>query len=271
MYSVLVRASASDYDETITALSELGTLGLIEEAEYIRAFFASMDQARAAMRALPDIVIETREEKPWVAESGDRENWDPILVGTQFFIAPSCVDAPAPRGRMRITVDAQSAFGSGRHESTQLMIRALETYLQPGMTVLDVGCGSGILAAAAHMLGAGPVFACDIDPNSISVARQMNDVALFAGSADAVRPAAMDLVLANISARVVDVLAPDLNRVAKADGRVILAGFLRDQPPQRFHAEAILKDADWECWICRHDPILAEEPAVIGPHSLKWW
>ncbi|HZS54570.1 MAG TPA: 50S ribosomal protein L11 methyltransferase [Bryobacteraceae bacterium] len=271
MYSILISLDASLYDETIAALWEFGTLGLIEEPNGIRAFFESAEQTRAVSNAFERAVIENREEKPCDSEIKAGTDWEPILIGQRFFVAPARIDAITPPGRIRLTVDAQSAFGSGRHESTQLVLQALETCVQAGMTVLDVGCGSGIVGEAARLLGASRVLACDIDPNSIAVASRFGDLQLFAGSADAIRSATIDLVVANITARVVDALAPDLHRVVKPTGRIIISGFVSSQPPRRHKAERILEASEWECWICKRDAMLAQEHTVAEPHSLRWW
>jgi ribosomal protein L11 methyltransferase len=97
------------------------------------------------------------------------------------------------------------AFGTGVHETTQLCMEALEDFLKPGMRMLDVGTGSGILARAASLLGAGKVYACDTDPVAVEIAGGG-----FIGSADAVAAGSCDLVAANISPEAIIGLAPDL-------------------------------------------------------------
>jgi ribosomal protein L11 methyltransferase len=271
LYSILICPDASNYDETIAALWELGTVGLIEDLRSLRAFFESANQLAVVSQIFERIFIESREEKPWDSEPGSQQDWDPILVGERFFVAPSEIEAPAPARRIRLTINAQSAFGSGRHESTQLMMQALETYLQPDMAVLDVGCGSGILGAAAQLLCTARVFACDIDPNAITVARRFSGVPVFTGSADAVRTGTMDLVLANITAKAVDALAPDLHRIAKPNGRIVISGFVTGQSPLRYRPELILEASEWQCWICKRDPLLAQERAIAKRHPLAWW
>src|SRR5258706_11242612 len=111
------------------------------------------------------------------------------------------------------------AFGTGVHETTRLCMEALEDYVRPGMTVLDVGTGSGILARAADLLGAGKVFACDIDPVAIEIAAMG-----FVGSANAVADDAADIVVANISPEALLALAPDLMRVRRPGGVLLASG-----------------------------------------------
>jgi ribosomal protein L11 methyltransferase len=112
------------------------------------------------------------------------------------------------------------AFGTGVHETTQLCMEALERLLKPGMRVLDVGTGSGILAQAAGLLGAGKVYACDTDPVAVEIAGGG-----FIGSVDAVAAGSCDLVVANISPEAIVGLAPDLLRVLRPGGVLLASGF----------------------------------------------
>src|SRR5207253_9228644 len=93
-----------------------------------------------------------------------RDRMQPMEVGRHFFLVREWRGDPAPPGRRRIAVKPGMAFGTGVHETTRLCIEALEDYMRPGACVLDVGTGSGILARAADLLGAGVVAACDTDP-----------------------------------------------------------------------------------------------------------
>jgi ribosomal protein L11 methyltransferase len=112
------------------------------------------------------------------------------------------------------------AFGTGVHETTRLCIEALEDSIRPGMRVLDVGTGSGILRHAAQLLGAGKTYACDTDPVAVEIAGDA-----FVGSVDAVASASMDLATANISPEAITALAPDLLRVLRPGGVLLASGF----------------------------------------------
>jgi ribosomal protein L11 methyltransferase len=126
---------------------------------------------------------------------------------------------------LRIAVNPGLAFGTGVHETTQLCMEALEDYLAPGMSVLDVGTGSGILAVAARLLGAGRIYACDIDAVAVEIAGGLKDPPRrFVGSVDAVASGSVDVVVANISPETIVRLGPDLLRVRRAGGVLLASG-----------------------------------------------
>ncbi len=203
-----------------------------------------------------------------------REGWDPVLVGERFYVAPPWVQGPAPLSRMRLDVDAATAFGTGRHETTQLCIEAMERILRPEDLVLDVGCGSGILSAAARMLGAKKIFSCDIQEDAVTTARQHVNTPVFRGSADAFSSATADLVVANISATVLDTLAFDLKRVIKPDGRLIVSGFVHERVPELYKPKEAYTRGDWLCWICRPADVVTalrvrDNEGLV--HKAEWW
>jgi ribosomal protein L11 methyltransferase len=172
----------------------------------------------ALLKLFPGARQREEEARDWVQSS--RDLLQPLEVGRRFFLVPEWRDDAAPEGRFRITVNPGMAFGTGVHETTRLCMEALEDYLQPGMSVLDVGTGSGILAKAAKLLGAGSVTACDIDPVAVEIAGQG-----FVGSAEAVAGGVVDMVMANITPEVIAALAGDLLRVRKPGGVLLASGF----------------------------------------------
>ncbi len=163
-----------------------------------------------------------------------RRSARPFAVGSTWWIDPRH-DGPvgAPDGRVRLRVEPSTAFGSGSHESTRLILTALEDLSVEGATVLDLGSGSGILALAADALGAGRVVAVDIDPQAVWVARRTRDrqewdsrVALVVGTAVAVAEGRFDVVVCNILTGVLVPLLPEIQRRLKPRGRAVLAGML---------------------------------------------
>ena len=269
MRSILFRADPAAHDALTTGLWQHGTLGILEEPEGWRAFFEDNANLSAILEGLGATVVSTRQEAEHTPPDFVKQDWDPILVGQQFWIAPSWVCHPTPPGRIRLTIDTGNAFGTGRHETTQLALEALEQYLTPGDTVLDIGSGSGILSQAALMLGAGGVFSCDLEPSAITASKPQLRSGLFLGTADAVRSLTGDIVLANISTKVIDALAWELKRVTKPTGLLVLTGFVHDNPPIHFAPEKVFHRGDWLCWLCRPDPTQSLPKPYI--HPLQWW
>jgi ribosomal protein L11 methyltransferase len=219
MFSLEIDCAPDERDLLIAELWERGVAGVAELAPTrVRAFFDGGADRRSLLAAYPGSAIREEEDRDWVAEA--REMLQPMEVGERFFLVPEWRDDPTPPGRFRITVNPGMAFGTGVHETTRLCIEALERHLQPGMDVLDVGTGSGILARAAALLGARRVYACDTDAVAVEIAGLG-----FVGSADAVRSSAADLVVANISPEAITALAPDLRRVCRPGGVVLASGF----------------------------------------------
>jgi len=235
MFSLEIECDADDRDLLIAELWELGSSGIAElSPARVRAFFEEQAADRGILRRrYPGARWRVEEERDWVEAA--RQIWRPMEVGKRFFLVPEWRDDPTPAGRLRITVNPGMAFGTGVHETTQLCLEALEDLLEPGMRVLDVGTGSGILARAARLLGAERVYACDIDPVAIAIAGEG-----FVGSADDVAANSADLALANISPEAVIRLAPDLLRVLRPGGKLIASGFENGEVAQ---VQAVLPPA----------------------------
>jgi ribosomal protein L11 methyltransferase len=271
--SVLFHIDVGEQQDLILDLWEHGTTGIWEDGTQVRAFFEDVVDLTDVTHRYPDAIVEENAEQESPTPGVHQRDWDPIFVGTRFFIAPPWVNQPTPEGRLRLSINAGIAFGTGRHESTQLMLEALESELPEGATVFDVGCGSGILSLAAGMLGARYVFGCDIDPNSAVSAREHLSTKFFIGSIDAVANRCADLVLANISARVLDTLAYDFKRISTSSASILLAGFLCEDPPKQFRPRQILERDGWQCWICRPDDIVVapNHSGSVKIHATQWW
>jgi ribosomal protein L11 methyltransferase len=218
MFSLEIEAG-EERDVLIAELWEQGSCGIVEpEGHKLRAFFEDSADRAALLARYPGAAIRIEEDRDWVQAA--RDLLQPMEVGRRFFLVPEWRDDPAPQGRFRIAVNPGMAFGTGVHETTRLCIEALEKYLRPGMTMLDVGTGSGILRQAATLLGAGRTYACDTDPIAVEIAGNA-----FVGSVDAVRSGSVDLAVANISPEAIVALAPELLRAVRSDGILLVSGF----------------------------------------------
>jgi len=241
MFSLYLECKQEEKDRLIAELWDRGSSGITESDVpagtcALRAFFDD-GESGALIREFAHWGARSEPELPrdWIAEA--RAKLVPVHVGARFFLVPEWCDDPTPPGRFRIEVNPGMAFGTGAHESTQLCIEALEHELKSGMTVLDVGTGSGILSTAARFLGAGQVIACDVDPVAIELAKQPLS---FVGSVDAIRAHTIDLIVANISPEAIISLAPDLTRVLRPPGLAIVSGF---ETPEVADVQAALESA----------------------------
>jgi ribosomal protein L11 methyltransferase len=274
LHAILIQSEIDTREALIAELWEYGTTGIIENADTVQAFFDSETTLSQAVAQLSCPVLEVGHEPDWGGHLGIYQDRDPIYAGKRFFIVSSGMDNPTPPGRTRLLIDAVDAFGSGGHESTQLVIQALEGHLTPNATVLDVGCGSGILSAVAQRLGAAQVFACDIHTGALNCARAHSPESyFFGGSVDALAPGIADIAIVNIGAPIIDLLTDELYRVTKPTGLLLLAGFLKDRTPAKVRPEKVLQLNDWLCWVCRPEHIdLSHRPqGNLQPFPARWW
>jgi ribosomal protein L11 methyltransferase len=173
------------------------------------------------------------EEADWTEEW--KKSYTGFPIADSFYVIPSWEDPVCPDDRLPIRIDPGQAFGTGTHETTQMTLGALERWIEPNQTILDVGTGSGILAIASRLLGAQQVFACDIDPVAMHVARANiernaeDHVYIFCGSLDAVQSHSVHFLLGNLTAEVIKDLFPEFVRVLQTHGIAVLSGILRDQ------------------------------------------
>jgi ribosomal protein L11 methyltransferase len=194
---------------------------------------AAMAAAGRELRRTPP-PYETRHlaEQDWVRAT--QAQFTPIRVAERFWVVPSWCAPPDP-GAINLTLDPGLAFGTGSHPTTRLCLAWLATCLRRGERVLDYGCGSGILAIAAAKLGAGEVVGVDVDPQAIAASRanaQANGVAAtFAAPGDPPASAAQrfDVLVANILANPLVLLAPAFAARVRAGGRIVLSGILAPQ------------------------------------------
>jgi ribosomal protein L11 methyltransferase len=175
----------------------------------------------------------------WMAQWKSR--YRPLRVGRRLLIIPTFLQPELAPNDVPVLIDPGKAFGTGMHPSTQLCLAAIEQYLRPGESILDIGCGSGILAIAALKLGAKLAAGFDSDPDAIRAARKnarANKVAkrllLAQGSLAAIqRQANHQLVAVNILSRtIIRFLASGLTQTVATGGVLILGGILAEQEPE---------------------------------------
>jgi ribosomal protein L11 methyltransferase len=185
--------------------------------------------AEAGMSAPPGYTAEPVEDQDWVRIT--QAQFEPIRVSERLWVVPSwhtppCADA------INLMLDPGVAFGTGAHPTTRMCLRWLEANVTGGERVLDYGCGSGILAIAAMKLGAGSAIGLDIDADAVAQAREnarANLVDATFLTAAARLDVEADLVVANILANPLRLLAPVLAAHTRRGGRLALAGLLADQ------------------------------------------
>jgi len=201
-----------------------------------------MLEAASAMAGLgpaPPFCIAEIADQDWVRKT--RAQFAPCEIGERLWIGATWHRAPA--GRVAVRIDPGLAFGTGTHPSTRLVLHFLERCIRGGESVLDFGCGSGILAIAAAKLGAARIAAVDLDPEAVAIAAanaRANRVVLQAALPEALPPRSYDIVVSNILAEPLILLAPGLAARAAPGGRIALSGILGSQA-----AEVMAAYAPW--------------------------
>lgn len=214
--------------------------------------------AEAGCECLAPAVIDRLDDTDWVRET--QRQFEPIRAGARLWIVPTWHAAPDPDA-VNIVLDPGAAFGTGSHPTTRLVLAWLEREVRGGETVLDYGCGSGILAIAAMKLGAARAVGVDIDPLALEAARynaSANGVDVDVRAADAALAVEADLTVANILANPLRMLAPLLASHTRPGGRIALSGILEAQAPEVAAAYAPFFDmapaGTQAGWVCLAGP-----------------
>jgi ribosomal protein L11 methyltransferase len=182
--------------------------------------------------------------------------FDPIRISERLWIVPTW-HTPTDPSAINIALDPGLAFGTGSHPTTRLCLRWLDTNIQGGESLLDYGCGSGILAIAAMKLGACSAVGVDVDAQAVQSSRDnaiANQVLADFYLPDAASLTQYDVVVANILTNPLRALAPLLAEATRSGGRIVLSGILAEQADDvmRIYAQwfamspAIIEDG----WVC---------------------
>ncbi|MDH3987043.1 MAG: 50S ribosomal protein L11 methyltransferase [Gammaproteobacteria bacterium] len=201
-----------------------------------------------------EILVETLEDQDW--SNTWRDSFSAMCFGKHLWVCP-VGEMPQPSDAVVVHLDPGMAFGTGTHATTAMCLRWLDAHPPVNRQVLDYGCGSGILAIAAHKLAAAQVTAVDIDPQAI-LATQENarrngcEAAITVVHPDALQAGAVDLLIANILANPLIALAEDFSGRVRPGGQVVLTGILSEQAADvqaayqpAFDFAPPARDAEW--------------------------
>lgn len=206
----------------------------------ILALFSAEIDAKATLAQLESLFalplprhkVEILEDKDWVREW--MASFKPIQFGQRLWICPSWCEVPDPAA-VNIMLDPGLAFGTGTHPTTAMCLRQLDKMDLRGKTVIDYGCGSGILAIAALLLGAESVVCVDNDPQALTATMDnaarncigKDRISAYLPDAEPQQP--VDIVLANILAGPLVELSPKLMSLMQPGGEIVLSGLLDEQ------------------------------------------
>ncbi|MCA9784470.1 MAG: 50S ribosomal protein L11 methyltransferase [Candidatus Delongbacteria bacterium] len=242
-------------------LFEAGASGLEEDKDKLEAWFpgeTDMDRVRAGLDAFleslaeltPDTLLtwnhrlESREDEDWNTEW--KKYWAAQPIGQRILICPTWLEpGPEHADRLLIRLDPGSAFGTGTHETTRLLLECLEELELAGRNVLDAGCGTGVLAIAALKLGAGFAWGIDIEDEAVRASREnaaqngcrVSSHFQLGSPASLDRSFRFDILLANIQRSVIEEFFADFLRLLVPGGRLLVSGILSTEE-EAIHALA---------------------------------
>ncbi len=233
---------------------DLGTTPLWSHTHLLALFEADTDETALLAHlqllcggALPEHQVERIEDQDW--ERSWMDNFQPMRFGQRLWIVPSWHVAPEPQA-VNLLLDPGLAFGTGTHPTTALCLEWLDGQQLEGCSVIDFGCGSGILAIAALLLGAPQAVGTDIDPQALEASRDNAsrngiDPARFPVYLPADMPQQQaDVVVANILAGPLVALAAQITTLVRGGGRLALSGILAEQAEEVRAAYAEAFDLD---------------------------
>ena len=226
-------------------LTEAGFSGFVDDETGFHCYIEkslytkdARDQLQHALALAGDLPVAILSEKE-IANRNWNEEWEktitPLRVSDKVIIAPSWHPATPAPGEIVVTIDPKMSFGTGYHESTRLMIRLIEQYIQPSMRVLDVGTGTGVLAIVAVKMGGSSAIAIDIDEwtavnGEENVERNglQGKIDIRHGDLAVVPESGFDMILANIQRNVILELLPEMLARLTPAGILLFSGLMVD-------------------------------------------
>jgi len=244
MESTAIEADAEDEGR---AVGPLRVMGYIPGDEHLEATRAQIEQGLrylALIQPIPEPSYTPIQEQNWM--EAWKQHYKPLSIGRRLLILPAWMQAETAE-RVTVRIEPGMAFGTGVHPTTQLSLQLLEAYVKAGDALIDVGCGSAILAIAAAKLGANPVVAVDIDAQALENAHhnaQLNEVNIEIGVGSVSELLAGEFGLRQANVVVANILAPVLVRLLgqglaqllAPGGVLILSGILTEQEDELKHA-----------------------------------
>ena len=228
---------------------------------------AFLRERYAAVGISSQVVSDTVNEQDWANQW--KQYFKPLSVGDRLLICPAWEKAENPDGRLVLSIDPGMAFGTGGHDTTRMVLEAMQPHLTADSTVLDVGCGSGILSIAALLLGAKTATGVDIDALAVKTAVENGRINGFTAPQYTILQGDLvdkisgeyDVVLANIVADAIKLLSPAIPAFLKTGGLYVVSGIIDQRGDE---VTACLQDCGftvverrehggWVCIVCRKE------------------
>lgn len=241
-------SSEEDLDEKLSEIKK--------RLEYVK----SLDLDTGSLEILKKVVKQENWENEW------KKYFNVQKVSNSIVIKPSWEEYTAKEGEKIIDIDPGMAFGTGTHETTRMCINAIEKYMKQGDSLIDIGCGSGILSIAAAHLGAQRVIAVDLDKLAVKVSKENVELNGFSDTVDVrygdlteVIDEKADVIVANIIADIIAKLSENIADFMKEDGYFISSGIINDKKDfvisklidNNFEIVEEKNDGEWNCIVCR--------------------
>ncbi len=274
-----------DYSDLEQGAWEIAHIDLIDEdllqqdrsVAYIHVYFDPSENPAEAVAFLQErfaaVSIPCKVETNYVREQDWANNWKkyfkPLPVGEKLLICPSWETVENSEERTILSIDPGMAFGTGGHDTTRMVLKAIEPLITAETEVLDVGCGSGVLAIATLLLGAKSAVGVDIDELAVKMAVENGEknglsfprYTILQGDLVQKVSGTYDLILANIVADAILMLSPSIPTFLKPNGTYIVSGILAERGDEVADALAAcgfsvcerLQRGGWICFVCRKE------------------